>query len=163
MARHIKASSSFFSLTRRSQIIPPNLPIDTVYYRNRGDREYVARLTTWSGDNATLGVSGSDRSEPGSTVVTDMMSGVLLPAEFRYVLRRKAPGTSINGTKENFFHQAHYERRIRKKFGYLHPHERKEIWRVKQDRQSHFYVSPPLSPLIGVYSGRVASFNKEFH
>lgn len=143
MAKHIKASSSFFCLTRKSQIIPPILHIDPIYYRHHGYREYVARLMTWSGDNAALGVSGSGRSEPGSTVVTDMMARVILTVDFRYLLRRKVPSVSINGGKDNYFYQAHYKRMIRYKFGYLLPHERREIWRVNDDRQSHLYVVPP--------------------
>lgn len=139
IAHHIKSSASFFSLRR----VPPNFPIDTVYYPHRADREYVARFMTWSGNNAALGVSCFDRSEPGSTVVTDVMAGVLLPATFRYLPRKKAPSTSTIGAKEKNFAQSHIESRFRKKFGYLLPFERKEIWRVKYDRQSHLYVASP--------------------
>lgn len=35
-----------------------------------------------------------------------------------------------------------------KMFGYLLPHEKKEIWLVKHDRQSHLYVTT-LTPIIG--------------
>lgn len=140
---HIKATAQAFELTRESQIIPANLPIDCVYYRHHGDREYVARLMVWSRDNNALGVTNSDRSEPGSVVSTDIMAGTLLPANFRYVLRKDAASTSINHFRSNAFDQARYERRVRKKFGYLIPHERKEIWRIKQERQSHLYVPPP--------------------
>lgn len=129
---------------------------------------------TWSGDNAALGVSGSERSKPGSTVVTDMMDGVLLPANFRFLPRGKATSTSINGARDNALDQSRYERRIRKKFGYLLPFERKEIWRIKHDRQSHLYVAPPpewsnlelpegfFAPLPGVLSYKATDLARTY-
>lgn len=121
----IRATAKAFELTRESQSIPSNLPIDSVYYRNHVDREYVARLMAWSRDNNALCVTHSDRSEPGSVVETDIMVGTLLPANVQYASRKDASITSINSFRENAMDQAKYERRVRKQYGYLIPHERK--------------------------------------
>lgn len=82
---HLKATAQF-ELIRISQIIPANLPVDCVYYRNSGDLEFISRLMVWARDNEALGVINADRSEPGSVVATDMMVETLLPPNFRYVI-----------------------------------------------------------------------------
>lgn len=71
------------------------------------------------------------------------MVGILLPANFRFLIRKDAPTTSIGHFRDNAFYQGRFERLVRKKFGYLVPHERKEIFRIKQENLSHLYIAAP--------------------